>query len=465
MEMEAMNAGEEERDWACLPSEMLNLVAKCLNESSDFVRFRAICHAWRSSTPITDLPSQFPWILDNPYSSPDTNLRFYSPSINKTYTIPAPRSLDKKILSGPPSHGYMATLSHEWFYPISLLNPLTNHEIYLPACPCDCNYQWIGPHQSQIGEYVIPCYGGPYSERTIMFFCHPGPSNWQKLKLGSAYKNCHHFYLRGMLFSLQRSTGVTKVTSIANGATTLVYDVPPFEGYSAQCYDEYLVEDSLGNILRVSHLEIGFDVYRLDVVNKNGSSPCWVKVSDIGNQAIFIDADGAFVLRSSELSGIKKNSIYHLKKLWFEIHAPNSYRVKRIEIDTPGKADASEGVEESIIYVRFKAEASEKWPAVKIAFLGMYGITKASAKLVPKQLSRRGESVAGLRPTLQRIVADIHERLAFCAQSHIHEEIANYRPSDADLDFPKKLERTVEAASTPATTLKSFRCLRCPSQN
>ncbi|KAJ1700483.1 hypothetical protein LUZ63_000262 [Rhynchospora breviuscula] len=70
-------------------------------------------------------------------------------------------------------------------------------------------------------------------------------------------------------------------------------------------------------------------------------------------------------------------------------------------------------------------------------------------EVLGEQLSRRGESVAGLRPTLQRILADIQERLAFCARTHIREEISNYRPSDEDLDYPKKLERTVEAASTP----------------
>ncbi|KAJ4761121.1 Conserved oligomeric Golgi complex subunit 3 [Rhynchospora pubera] len=70
-------------------------------------------------------------------------------------------------------------------------------------------------------------------------------------------------------------------------------------------------------------------------------------------------------------------------------------------------------------------------------------------EVLGEQLSRRGESVAGLRPTLQRILADIHERIAFCARTHIRVEISNYRLSDEDLDYPKKLERTVEAASTP----------------
>ncbi|KAJ4745106.1 Conserved oligomeric Golgi complex subunit 3 [Rhynchospora pubera] len=70
-------------------------------------------------------------------------------------------------------------------------------------------------------------------------------------------------------------------------------------------------------------------------------------------------------------------------------------------------------------------------------------------EVLGEQLSRRGESVAGLRSTLQRILADIHERLAFCARTHIREEISNYCLSDEDLDYPKKLERTVEEASTP----------------
>ncbi|KAJ1691133.1 hypothetical protein LUZ63_015288 [Rhynchospora breviuscula] len=335
--MEAMNEGKDDRDWACLPSDVLNVIAKYLNEISDFIKFRVVCHTWRSSTPVTDLPTQFPLILDSPKYSPDPNLRFYSLSFNKTYTIPSPRSLDKKFPSGPSSHGYMATLSKRNFRLVSLLNPLTNHEIYLPACPSVCNHHWIGSRQNQMGEYVILCYGRLCFQRTRLVLCHPGQSKWHRLKLGSAYKNCFHFYLRDMLFSVTRSTGVTKVTSITNGATNLVYIVPsPFEGYSDKCYGEYLVEDSLGDILRVFYnLDYGFDVYRLDVGNKNGSSPCWVKVSDIGNQAIFIDVHGAFVLRAGELSGIKKNSIYHLKKPRWETPTPTSYyRPRRIDIDT-----------------------------------------------------------------------------------------------------------------------------------
>ncbi|RXH74860.1 hypothetical protein DVH24_029581 [Malus domestica] len=63
-------------------------------------------------------------------------------------------------------------------------------------------------------------------------------------------------------------------------------------------------------------------------------------------------------------------------------------------------------------------------------------------EVLGEQLSRRSESLAGLRPTLERILADVHERLTFRARTHIRDEIANYFPLDEDLDYPAKLERS-----------------------
>ncbi|KAJ4708719.1 Conserved oligomeric Golgi complex, subunit 3 [Melia azedarach] len=68
-------------------------------------------------------------------------------------------------------------------------------------------------------------------------------------------------------------------------------------------------------------------------------------------------------------------------------------------------------------------------------------------EVLGEQLSRRSESLAGLRPTLERILADVHERLTFRARTHIRDEIANYIPSDEDLNYPAKLEQSAEAES------------------
>ncbi|KAJ3706509.1 hypothetical protein LUZ61_010214 [Rhynchospora tenuis] len=320
----------EERDWASLPPEVLNLIAKRLNEISHFVRFRAVCPSWRASTPVTDLTPQFPWILDNRKHPYDPNLSFYSLPFNKIYTINAPSSLNR-TLSGP-SHGYMFTLS-EHHQAVSLVNPLSNHDIPLPAYQLDGNPHWIGPQQTRMGEYVV-CYGHLGYQRPKLVFCHPGQNNWHELELSLDYANCHHFYLRGVLFSIERSTGATKVTNIADG--TLDYVIPPVEGHLGEG-TEYLIEDSRGDILRVPRHNPrfinGLDVYRLDVATKN-DLPCWVKVNNIGSQALFINRDGGFALRSSHLSGIKENCIYFLKKTYMGVHIKPSFGVERIDIET-----------------------------------------------------------------------------------------------------------------------------------
>ncbi|KAK9288072.1 hypothetical protein L1049_016518 [Liquidambar formosana] len=69
-------------------------------------------------------------------------------------------------------------------------------------------------------------------------------------------------------------------------------------------------------------------------------------------------------------------------------------------------------------------------------------------EVLGEHISRRSESLAGLRPTLHRILADVHERLTFRARTHIRDEIANYLPLDEDLDYPAKLEQSAAKSGT-----------------
>ncbi|KAI5415358.1 conserved oligomeric Golgi complex subunit 3 [Lathyrus oleraceus] len=68
-------------------------------------------------------------------------------------------------------------------------------------------------------------------------------------------------------------------------------------------------------------------------------------------------------------------------------------------------------------------------------------------EVLGEQHNRRSESLAGLRPTFQRILADVHERLTFRARTHIRDEIANYMPTNEDLDYPEKLKKLAESTS------------------
>ncbi|KAA3467089.1 conserved oligomeric Golgi complex subunit 3 isoform X4 [Gossypium australe] len=71
-------------------------------------------------------------------------------------------------------------------------------------------------------------------------------------------------------------------------------------------------------------------------------------------------------------------------------------------------------------------------------------------EVLGEQLSRKSESLAGLRPSLERILADIHECLTFRARTYIRDEIANYIPINEDLDYPTKLEHSVDVVSETA---------------
>jgi hypothetical protein len=44
-------------------------------------------------------------------------------------------------------------------------------------------------------------------------------------------------------------------------------------------------------------------------------------------------------------------------------------------------------------------------------------------------------------------LADVNERLTFRARTYIRDEIANYTPSDEDLDYPAKLEGSPNTTS------------------
>ncbi|KAL0344983.1 UNVERIFIED_CONTAM: Conserved oligomeric Golgi complex subunit [Sesamum radiatum] len=76
-------------------------------------------------------------------------------------------------------------------------------------------------------------------------------------------------------------------------------------------------------------------------------------------------------------------------------------------------------------------------------------------EVLAEQVSRRGEPLAGLRPTLERILADVHERLTFRARTHIRDEIANFLPLDEDLDYPAKLEQSAETKLETSSSAQS----------
>ncbi|KAJ3688688.1 hypothetical protein LUZ61_017852 [Rhynchospora tenuis] len=352
--MEAKEALE--RDWSSLLPEVLNLIAGNLTEITDFVRFRAVCTAWSSSATIADLPLQFPWILEERHCYED-DLRFYSIPFGKIYNIHAAKSLGKMFMR--PSDKYIQLFSMTGQR--SLLNPLNDHEIPLPAYDCD-DYPCIkGPWKNRMGVHMV-CYGPPgYQKYPKLVSCQFDQDKWCELVLGLDYANCdlgdcNLFYLNGMLFNVDSDTGVTKVTDVATN--TLAYVIPPVEGYLGKnteytqvngdirrVFEQYdssaeCIMDASGDILRVFRYydssagwcHYSFVIHRLDV-NESGSV-FWVKVDNIGNHALFLGMDGGFVLQANDFAGIKRNCIYFSMKMFAGICEAPLYRVEKIDIET-----------------------------------------------------------------------------------------------------------------------------------
>lgn len=58
-----------------------------------------------------------------------------------------------------------------------------------------------------------------------------------------------------------------------------------------------------------------------------------------------------------------------------------------------------------------------------------------------------GGSVEALRPLLTRILADLRERLIYRCQAFIKEEVAAYKPTPEDANFPERLQKEEEAGN------------------
>ncbi|KAJ1704047.1 hypothetical protein LUZ63_003826 [Rhynchospora breviuscula] len=322
-----MEAKEDHlRDWSSLLPEMLNHIDKNLSELSDFVRFRAVCKAWRFSTPIIDQPPQFPWIFVHGYGEPDPDFWCYPITSNKKYTFNAPKIFCMALQTT--SDGYIIAqhsleinenpLSHHFF----LFNPLNNHEIRLPAIDFD---EHVFPWKYQTGKYVF-CY-----HHDKLSFWYPGQNSWHESNLASWDIHVYVMMLcyKNMIFFLENETGVIKAIDMFTG--TLIYDIPPTKDYSTEDV-QYMVE-ALGDILMViqrssdSVLSERFDVYRLDA-NKSGS-PCWIKVTSIGDRALFIDCCSALTFRANDFARIKSNSIY-----FFWDYNNGKCKVKRMDLET-----------------------------------------------------------------------------------------------------------------------------------
>jgi hypothetical protein len=76
-------------------------------------------------------------------------------------------------------------------------------------------------------------------------------------------------------------------------------------------------------------------------------------------------------------------------------------------------------------------------------------------EVLEEQVAPRGAAATAFQPVAERALHDVQERLAFVAQRHIRNSVSDFRPSDADLDYPARLALANSAFASWYTPLHS----------
>nr|GLL49774.1 F-box protein SKIP23-like [Ipomoea trifida] len=115
-------------EWSHLPKEIIELIAKRITSEIDFLRFRSVCSAWRSSVPAipyNTYPSHLPAIPNDGVTP--TNWGF-EVSIRSIYLIASPKLHNQSPRSGT----WIIKFDRESPNRVRLLNPLTRAQLFTP---------------------------------------------------------------------------------------------------------------------------------------------------------------------------------------------------------------------------------------------------------------------------------------------------------------------------------------------
>ncbi|KAJ3706368.1 hypothetical protein LUZ61_010073 [Rhynchospora tenuis] len=268
--------------WANLDPNILRIISKKLGDISSFVCFRAVCKRWRAATNLSNLPAQFPWVIDWPRGKGklDDTIRFYSFNSRKTHTFQVP---DARIYG--PSYGHL--LIYEGHRSKkecqSFLNPLAWTERFVPEeVPVD------NVHPIRLGRNLIR---------------NDDPA--------LVYEREHIILYYGIENS--RIRVVDEATGVVLSHLPLPAD-DFYHGYLIATDDGLLaveVKSSLTvvPILLIDVKECKFEVYRLENYPQNSH---WTKLSGIGDLMLFLDQQNGFSLKATDIGGFKGNCIYFI---------------------------------------------------------------------------------------------------------------------------------------------------------
>ncbi|KAJ4799738.1 F-box protein skip23 [Rhynchospora pubera] len=340
-------------NWCLLPPELLQFIAEKAASLGDYIRFRAVCHPWRSaSSPHPrNLPIQLPWLMlpFKFYGNDDTTRLFYDLSASKIHSLDLPELCGAEICG----------TSHGWFVlhkgqVTSLFNPITRATISLPPYTVPPSDLGIAPInvENAVTPFGDCCVNNSalcsthdfFLEKAILTsspmdagcmvivhtsslwelaFCKIGDERWTVIQYHEEAPNewcdiCDLSYINGVLYTQNPYGFVTMYNLISPSNTGL--NCEPISR------NIYLVQGVDGDVLLIHYhgfvyadgileREIEHTVYKLT----NDGEPRWIKVNDVGKNVFFIGGGcQAFSLSSDhlQLSGAAK-CVYYVSR-WTE---------------------------------------------------------------------------------------------------------------------------------------------------
>ncbi|KAJ1687573.1 hypothetical protein LUZ63_018963 [Rhynchospora breviuscula] len=320
-------------DWSALPPELLHLISTKFSSISDLINFRSVCNTWRASASVSHLPPQIPCFLLQPNPGA-TTLQFYSLTSGKTHTVSVPTCRDQTVLDS--SNGYLL-MRHLENHDLSLLNPVNNSEVSLPFLRIrEPKLVWACLDPVQTDDYVVCIFGNASTPSKLSAFWRPGEVNWTIINKGSR-KSC---YYKGMYLDLAT---ISKSLAIYDVATQTLRDAvlpPRSEGtFSPSAVVAHLVV-SADQVFRVLQHDskylpmhwCHFEIHRLEF-GTDKKKPFWVKVSNIGDQILFLNLVNGFSISASCFEEVRGNFIYFMREWDTGFDNLNSYVLARYDIE------------------------------------------------------------------------------------------------------------------------------------
>jgi Protein of unknown function (DUF295) len=305
------------RDWQNLPPELVHRISKKLGDLAYFIRFRAVCIAWRSAAPLSDPPLQLPRAREcNSWEG--EFVRFYSITSGKTYEIPFPSDQYHLCTHDMPNLRYLLATkvdpgSRLGYY---LLNPITHKSIPFLNVPVPYRPLQIGLNMVQNEEdIVIMSEEVTDSSHQMLRFCKLREEEWKTVEISRIDSGARICY-KGMWFIDMDNTGCKSHRCYQRHCCLCHIPAPVFYTNGSRLGFSNFIE-SFGELLGVrwgkgmmskTHI-YGPDVCKLD--DRNSRQSRWVKTNDIGDKILFLLDRGGFSFRSSEVGEHKGNCIYY----------------------------------------------------------------------------------------------------------------------------------------------------------